>query len=118
MATGISIGTVEGIYPTTTIISVTSGSGSQSIITGIAGQTIRVYRMALCSTSGTAAVTVKCSGTSGATSLSGVISLAVNTNIVLPYDGTPWFVCNAGENLVLSLAASSGIGGVVLASQG
>ncbi len=117
MASGVSIGTIEGIYPTTSIISVTSGSGSQTIITGITGQIIRVYRMALCSTSGTAAVTVKSSGASS-TNLSGVISLAVNTNIVLPYDGTPWFVCKSGDNFILSLAASSGIGGVVLASQG
>ncbi len=120
MATGVSIGPIEGIYPSTTVIAITaSGAVSTQVIAGLAGQIIRVYRMELSATaSGAANVIVASSGDGGSTNISGPFGIAVNTNLMLPYDGTPWFVGKSGGNLILSQAGIGTIGGTILASQG
>src|SRR5215472_115946 len=75
-------------------------SASGSIVAGVAGQTIRVYRLFMSVNT----VTNTVQFTDGTTNFTGVMTLAQGTPLNLNFDGTPWFTCAVGNGFSVVLA--------------
>lgn len=94
---------------TITNVNLSSTSGDNTLIAGVASQTVKLYSAVLTLTT-SAAVTFK-SGTG--TSITGPISLAANTPLVLQVDQYPWAMTLATGALVLNLSTTSSVGGSI-----
>lgn len=89
--------------PTTSSASVDfSASGDNTIVSGVALQTIRVYKIFLV-VGGVTNLTFK----DGATGLTGAIPMLANGAFVLDFDTEPWFVTTAGNSFIIN--SSSGV---------
>ena len=86
--------------------------GNNTLVAGIALNTIRVFKVVLVfSGAGTAIFQ------DGNTALTGPLVMSIGGSIVLDMDVTnPWFVTSAGNNFVLNLSAGS-VGGVIYYTQ-
>lgn len=84
-------------------------SGDNTIVAGVAGQTIRVYRVFF--TVG-AATNVRFGDTSPAL-FTGAMPTAANGGIVLELTGEPWFVTAIGAGLVVNSSNAVQVGGRV-----
>lgn len=86
-----------------------SSSGDNTIVAGVAGQTIRVISLVLGAATQTN-LTLK----DGATARSGAIP---TTSLVLDLDSKP-FICGVGNSFVINSSVATSVGGMVLVVQG
>lgn len=93
-----------------------SGIGTTTVIAGVAGQIIQVYGMVLVAN---AATTYQIK--SGSTNLSGFITSALGSTVVLPLGGsgdTVWLETGIGESLNFTITGLlGGLGGWILYKQ-
>lgn len=117
----ISIGTVT--QPVSQVVGTTSrlssavvnatSSGDNTLVAGVASQTVRIFRLALVLSSSNT-ITFK---DGASTPLTGAMSLNAGATILLDYEGEPWFVTNSGNNFILNLGNASAVTGVVYYTQ-
>lgn len=86
-----------------------SSSGSNTLITGTASQTIKVYGLFF--TSGSAVSAVFYDGTGTANPLTGTMSFTANGSMLLDISSEPYWTGSAGNALIMSLSAGSTVGG-------
>lgn len=88
-----------------------SSSGENTLISGTASQTIRVFKIALVAAS---AVNVSFKNAAGGTSLTGAIPLTANGAMVLESnDGEPLFVSATAGAFILNLSAAVAVTGFI-----
>ena|SRR2546422_9072665 len=90
-----------------------AGAGDNTIITGVAGQTIRIMRMLLAITAATN-LTFK----DGATALTGAMPFAATGGLILDDSGEPWYIIGDGNNFVINSSVGTQISGTVWFTQG
>ena len=88
---------------------VNSSSSTITVVNGIVGRVIQVYRLFLV-VGGTTSLTFQ-DGAGNA--LSGPLPLLANGSIVLDIDGTPWFNCASGQAFNIANSGSAAVGGTV-----
>ena len=86
----------DGADLTTALINFT-GSGANTVIAGVAGQLIRVYRLYFVVTSATVITFLD-----GTTAFSGPLNFLDNGTMVLNFDTKPWFTTSSGNDFVLN----------------
>lgn len=86
-----------------------ASSGNNTLVSGTASQTIRVYRILL---SAQAAVTALLEDSSGTVKI-GNLYLPTQGGLLLDGGGDPVMVCTVADNLVLNLGAAINVGGAV-----
>jgi len=77
-----------------------SSSGDNTIVSGVAGQTILVYKI-LFTLAGTSTVTFK---DGASTSLTGAMSNQIS--YTLDFDGDPWFSMSSGNAFIINLGSA------------
>lgn len=89
--------------------------GDNTVITGVAGDQIRVYRLILLNGVATAqTVTVKDGASTTLATLTLPSSVGGGPILADAGDtGAPWFVCSQGNNFVLNLSAATAVNGYV-----
>src|SRR5712692_2858354 len=90
-----------------------SGSGDQTIVTGVAGQTIRIMRVLL-NTGAATNLTFK----DGTTALTGAMAFAANGGLVLDDSDEPWYIAADGNNFVINSSAAVQVSGTIWFTQG
>lgn len=91
-----------------------SANGNNTIVAGVAGQTVRVFKVALVFSVGGTAIFQD----GASTALTGSFVMYAGGSIVLDMDVTnPWFVTSSGNAFVLNLAGGATVGGVVYYTQ-
>lgn len=104
----------EVIYATPTTAALTSAeidfvaTGANTLVAGVGGQTIRVFKLFLVVSAAT-----NLTFRNGATDLTGAMSMAANGTIVLDFDGEPWFVTSAGSAFVLNQSGTAQVSGAI-----
>jgi len=89
-----------------------SSSGNNTLIAGVGGQTIRVFRIAY-----------NCGGSTqitwldGITAMSGPLSFSSGGGEILDFDGDPWFVTSTGNGLAFNSSNAVQVGGTVWYTQ-
>lgn len=96
---GAFIQAVDGRYLTPVLVSF-NNAGANAIVAGSPGVIIRCYRMILVAT---AAITVQFQD--GSNNLSGVMSLPLGAQFILPFDGTAWYTTSAGNAFNINTTA-------------
>ena len=99
--------------PTLSSASVNASTvGDNTLVTGVGGETIRVFKVVLVfSEAGTAIFQ------DGNTALTGPLVMSAGGSIVLDMDVTnPWFLTSAGNNFILNLSGGA-VGGVIYYTQ-
>lgn len=90
-----------------------SNTGDNTIVSGVAGQTIRVFRLFfICSTATN--ITVK----DGATALTGAMNFSANQGMALDLSNESYFVTSGGNNLVLNQSGTAQCSGTAYYQQG
>lgn len=79
-------------------------TGSGALITGIANQIIRLYRLAITFSAATTATFYNGDPGSGGVALSGPYDLLAGGSIVLDDSGNSWYTAAAGNDLYLQLS--------------
>lgn len=101
----------------TSVSSVTvnaSTNGNNTLIAGVAGKTIRVFKVALVFSAGGTVIFQD----GNSTTLTGPMVLYTGATIVLDMDVTnPWFLTSTGNGFVINLASGAAVGGVVYYTQ-
>ena len=111
MAAGVTAGTLDG--QAITALSINIGTASTvSIVAAVAGQRVRAYKMVF-----TSAAAQTLTFQDGATVLTGPITVATGTPIVLPMDGNPWFVSSIGNALNILQSSAVNVSGTVWFTQ-
>jgi hypothetical protein len=87
-------------------------SGDNTLVAAVAGKAIRVLALVLVASGG--AISVRLESDAGGAALTGVMDIADNGQLVLPYNPAGWAVTVAGELLNLELSAATAVGGVLL----
>jgi hypothetical protein len=104
---------VQFQYPKTQVLTYasisTSSSGDQTVISGTASQTIRVYRMFLTVAS---QISLKFGDTT-VTYFTGAMPFGPNNGVVLDFTGEPWFLTASGKGFVINLSGATLIAGIV-----
>lgn len=91
----------------------TNTSGANELVAATAGKSAHVRGLVLVSAN-TVTVTIK----SGATALSGAMTLTAGEALVLPiHDRRAWFATAAGEALVLTLGGAVQVSGALIYTQ-
>jgi hypothetical protein len=91
-----------------------SANGNNTLIAGVGGETIRVFKVALVFSVGGTAIFQD----GNSTALTGPLVLNAGATIVLDMDITnPWFLTSAGNAFVVNLAGGAVVGGVVYYTQ-
>lgn len=94
----------------TTAVPITfSGSGDQTLVSAVALQTVRAYRILL-TTAGATALTFK---DGASTSLTGAMSFGTNGSLALDMQGEAWFTTTAGNAFILNSSNSVQVSGVL-----
>lgn len=93
---------------TSAVISSAAG-GDIAVVAGVAGKTIRVFRLILVVNAATS-ITFK---DSTPTSFSGAMPIAANGGIVLDFNGDPWYTTAAGKDFVITSSAATQISGTI-----
>lgn len=88
------------------VINDATNAGDLTVAAAVAGKKTRVYQLYL-----QAAGAVVVELLSGATSLSGPITLATGVPVVLPYTGVPWFTGGTNEAITLTTSADVQVSG-------
>ena len=90
-------------------------AGDQTLVTGVAGQIVTVYKLFLVSS---LAATLTFKDGTGGTALTGPMSIAANGSLTFPFDTTAWFFASPGNNFVLTqTTTTSQISGRIYYSQ-
>jgi hypothetical protein len=84
-----------------------AASGNNTIVAGIAAQTVRLFKLFLVCD---AAVNLIMRD-GAATNLTGTMVMLAGGAIVLDFDGEPWFTTSASNAFVINLSAAVGIRG-------
>jgi len=82
------------------------GAGDNTIVSGQAERTIRVFKVFFVASDATE-ITFK----DGAVALTGPITLMDGGSFVLDFDGEPWFMTSVGADLVLNSSNPSQVSG-------
>ncbi len=90
-----------------------SGSGTNQVIAGIAGQVIRVWKIFF-NVAGATSITYQ----DGAIAVSGPLGFAANEGIVLDFDTKPWVTCSIGNPFQLNSSNAVQVSGTVYYTQG
>jgi len=83
-----------------------STNGTNTIVSGIPGQVVRVYRIFFV-TSAATTVTIQ----DGGTNLSGAIPLGQNGSVVLDTSGDPWYQSSPGNPINITSNTTAQISG-------
>jgi hypothetical protein len=90
-----------------------SANGNNTLIAGVAGKTIRVFKAALVFSAGGTVIFQD-----GSSALTGPMALYTGATVVLDMDVTnPWFLTSAGNSFVANLAGGAAVGGVMYYTQ-
>lgn len=87
-----------------------ASSGDNTVVAAVAGYRIRVTSLFLVAAG---AVTVRFESAAGGTALTGVMTVAANGILVLPYNPDGWFQTVAGELLNLELGGAVSVDGAL-----
>ena len=91
-----------------TLIAISDAAGGDiTVVSGVSGQTIRVFRLLLV-VSGATDITFK---DSTPTSLSGAMPIAANGGIALDFNGDPWYTTAAGKGFIITSSAATQVSG-------
>ncbi len=90
-----------------------SGSGDNTIIPGIGGQVIRVWKIFFIVSAATA-ITYQ----DGSDAESGPLGFSANEGMVLDFDTKPWVTCSAGSDFVLNSTNAAQVSGTAYYTQG
>lgn len=90
-------------------------TGDNTLVAGVAGQIITVYKIFLVVTTTAVALTFK-DGTAG-TALTGAITPTPGTPLIFQFETTPWFFASPGNNFVLNQSGTSQVSGRIYYSQ-
>jgi hypothetical protein len=91
-----------------------NANGNNTLIAGIVGKTIRIFKVALVFSAG--GVVIFQDG--GSTALTGSMSLYTGATMVLDMDVTnPWFLTSSGNSFVINLSGGASVGGVIYYTQ-
>lgn len=97
-----STGTLTNILINATL------NGDNTILTGTASKTIKVYQMVL----GPASVAVNAEFKSGtASAITGTMVLSTSSALVVPFSPYPWLITAATNALILNLSTTASVGG-------
>ncbi len=86
-----------------------NATGDNTVISGTALQTVRIFRMMITADSITSLIFKDGAGTN----LTGAVNLSANGSVVLDYTSTPWFVTSAGNGFIINQSGTAIIGGRV-----
>lgn len=96
--------------PFTTTAPITfSGSGDNSLVAGVAGQIVRLYRIFFV-VSGATNLTIK---DGASTSLSGAMAFGANGSLILDFQAEPWYMTASGNALVLNSSNAVQVSGTI-----
>jgi hypothetical protein len=91
-----------------------SANGNNTLIAGVASQTVRVFKVALVFSVGGTAIFQD----GASTQITGPLVMYAGGTIVLDMDITnPWFLTSAGNGFVVNLANGAVVGGVIYYTQ-
>lgn len=90
-----------------------SSSGDNTIIAGVGGQTIRIFRIFFV-VSGAVSVTIK---DGAGTSLTGAMAFLANGGLVLDFTNEPWFVTSTANAFIINLGTAVQTSGAVYYTQ-
>jgi hypothetical protein len=93
---------------TSAVISASS-SGDNTLVSGTASQTIRVFKLFLVCN---AAVNIIFKD-GASTNLTGTMNMTANGGMTLDFDGEPWFVTSSGSAFVLNLSGAQQVSGTI-----
>jgi hypothetical protein len=86
-----------------------AAGGDITVVAGVSGQTVRVFRILLMASAATN-ITFK----DGATALTGAIDLAAaGSGMILDFSGEPWFVTSAGNAFVINSSNAVQVSGKI-----
>lgn len=108
----------SGIVPTGNINSFTeasidfSNTGDNTVISAVAGKTIRIFRIFFVCSAATE-ITIK----NGTTALTGAMSMGQNGGFTLDYQAEAWFTATAGNAFVISQSGTAQISGRIYYQQ-
>jgi hypothetical protein len=85
-----------------------ASASSNTIVAGVAGQIIRVYRVLLVNTAANS-LTFQ----DGSTALSGAMLLGVSSILILPNCGIPWYQTSPGNAFNILASAGSQVSGTI-----
>lgn len=100
--------TLQGPPSTTPVTVDFSSTANQTIVAGVAGQRIQVYKVAL-NIATTTVLTFK----DGSTELWGGLTFTGGGDIVLDITSDPWFTTSTGNSFVISCSATTQVSGGV-----
>jgi hypothetical protein len=100
---------------TTTSVNINaSTNGNNTLVAGVAGKTVRVFKVALVFSAGGTVIFQD----GNSTALSGPFILNAGATIVLDMDITnPWFLTSTGNAFVINLSGGAAVGGVLYYTQ-
>lgn len=92
----------------TNIVINATANGDNTLVTGTASKTIKVYQLVL----GPASAAVNGIFKSGtASALTGTMALSTSTALVLNFSPYPWLITHATDSFVLNLSTTASVGG-------
>lgn len=84
-----------------------STTGDNTIIAGVSGQTIRVFK-AFFNVSAATNITFK---DGAATNLTGALNLSSGQGMTLDFDSEPWFITSAGNAFIINQSGTAQVSG-------
>jgi hypothetical protein len=110
---GVNLSTGATTSPLSSSSVSVSSSGNNTLVAGVSGKTVRVFKLVLVFSA--AANATFQDGSS--TALSGAIPMLANGSIVLDFDTVPWYVTSSGNAFVLNLSTGVTVTGTVYYTQ-
>jgi hypothetical protein len=89
-----------------------NASGNNTIIIGITGQIIRVFRFFV-----VVAGATNLTFFDGPNALTGPVPLAQNEAMVFTFDTKPWFLCSVGNNFIINSSPGVQVSGAAYYTQ-
>ena len=86
-----------------------SAFGNNTLVPGVGGQTIRIFKVFLVFSTATTAIFQD----GASTPFDGALAMTAGGSVVLDLDAEPWFLTSAGNDFVLNLGTSGAVGGRV-----
>jgi hypothetical protein len=115
-ASSNNIGYVGYELPTSSRLSTTainfSASGNTTLVPGVSGQTVRVFRL-MFNVGGSTTIEIS----DGSTTFCGPLTFTATGGFILDFSGEPWFVSGISNGFVFNSSASVQVGGTVWYTQ-
>jgi len=86
--------------------------GDNTLVAAVAGKSIRILAAFMVASGG--AITARFESGAGGTALTGLMDLAADGQLVLPFNGFGWFETAAGALLNLELSAATAVAGALV----